>query len=106
MQRAARRSVDIAIDVIFEPNDAFRATMHAASQPLVLDTGRAPVAAPPSRAPTPPVVAEAPRRTVWWPLALVGFVAVVFATIAFLKSPLASHPQIAPYANAVLAKVG
>jgi hypothetical protein len=85
MQRAARCHVDIAVDVQFEPNDAFRATIFATSQPLVL---------------------EPERRAIWWPVVLVGFVAVMCATVAFLTSPLASHPVVAPYANAVLATIG
>jgi hypothetical protein len=100
--------MDIAIDVSFEPNDAFRETMVAASQPLVLEPEPAPASAPPPAiVATPPVVVGAApeRRTVWWPLVLMGFFAVVCATIAFLKSPLATHPSVAPYANALLAQI-
>lgn len=82
--------MDIAIDVTFEPGDAYRATMHGSAPPRP----RAPAESPP------------PSRTVWWPVVLVGFLAVMFATIAFLKSPLATHPSVEPYASAVLAKVG
>ena len=87
-RRAARIGVDIAIDVDFQKNDAFRATVLATPPP-------------------PPAPAAPPaRRTVWWPLVLMGFVVVVCATIAFLKSPLAKHPSVAPYANALVAKIG
>jgi hypothetical protein len=109
MRRAASNDVSIAIDRTFEPNDAFRATMFAASQPVVLEPAHAPASVPPpsSRRATAPVAAiERERRTVWWPLVLVGFFAVAFATVAFLKSPLAKHPRIAPYANAALAQIG
>lgn len=80
------RAMDIAIDVQFEGSDAFQATVYASP--------------PPAIAPTP-----AQSRTVWWPIAICGLVAVAFATAAFLKSPLAAHPQIAPYAQAAIAYV-
>lgn len=90
MRRAALNRMDIAIDVTFEPGDAYRATMHA-SPPRVTQT---------------PVATQPPSRTVWWPLVVIGFFVVVCATLAFLKSPLAQHPSVAPYAAAALAKVG
>lgn len=88
MLRAPVSDMGIAVDPEFATRDAFRATVFAPS------------------APARQVVAEPERRTVWWPIVLVGFVAVMFATVAFLKSPLAKHPSIAPYANAALAKIG
>ena len=108
MPRAPFEHVGIAVDVTFEPNDAFRATMYAASQPLALEPPPAPSSAPPPAiVATPPVAAPAPSsRTVWWPLVLMGFVVVVCATIAFLKSPLAKHPSVAPYADALVARIG
>lgn len=90
MRRAALFAMDIAIDVTFEAGDAYRATM-LASTPLVTQA---------------PPVTEPPSRTVWWPLVVIGFFVVLCATIAFLKSPLAQHPRVAPYAAAALAKVG
>jgi hypothetical protein len=93
--------VDIVIDVSFESSDAFKATVLAASQPVVLEPEVK--SSPPPSAAKPVVAAE--RRTVWWPLAIIGFLAVVCATIAFLKSPLAQHPDVAPYANALLAQI-
>jgi hypothetical protein len=90
-QRAPRLCMDIAVDPTFATQDAFRATVYVSSPP-------------PAR--SIPVVAEPERRTVWWPIVLVGFFAVAFATVAFLKSPLAQHPRVAPYANAALAKIG
>lgn len=85
MQRAPVSDMGIAVDPEFATKDAFRATVFVGSGPTV---------------------PEPERRTVWWPIVLVGFFAVAFATVAFLKSPLAKHPSIAPYANAALAKIG
>jgi hypothetical protein len=79
----ARSSDRFAIDVVFEPNDAFRATVFAIGEQ------------PPAAAPR--------RRPALWPLALCLFVAMASATAAFLMSPLASHPEVAPYANAFTA---
>lgn len=90
MPRAPVSDMGIAVDTGFAPQDAFRATVYAPSNK------------PAVAAPEP----EPERRTVWWPVVLVGFIAVVFATVAFLKSPLAKHPSIAPYADAALAKIG
>lgn len=87
MPRARSTRVNTAIDTSFEPSDAFRATMPMAKVAPLSD-------------------AASPSRTVWWPIVLVGFVAVVCATIAFLKSPLAAHPKVAPYAQTLLAKLG
>jgi hypothetical protein len=85
-QRAAHFIMAIAVDPAFAPQDAFRATVWVSGEH--------------------PTAIEPERRTVWWPIVLVGFFAVVFATVAFLKSPLAKHPSVAPYANAALAKIG
>lgn len=73
--------VDIAIDVVFEPRDAFPAT----------------VLVPPERAQRPSTIV---------PVAICAFIAFTFATLAFLKSPLASHPRVAPYTSAIMAKLG
>jgi hypothetical protein len=104
MARAPLRRVDIAIDVAFEPNDAFRATIAAAAQPLVLEQPRPTPMLPPSmRSVAPSIVAEPPSRTKLWPLAICAFIAFAFATVAFVKSPLAKHPRVAPYVDAAMA---
>ena len=107
MQRARHLHVDIAIDVAFEPNDAFRATIAAAAQPVVIDAPRPTPMLPPSmRSVEPSVVMDPPSRTKLWPLAICAFIAVTCATVALLKSPLGHHPAIAPYAEMVNAKLG
>jgi hypothetical protein len=80
--------VDIPIDVVFEPRDAFRATIAVAPPPPL----------------APPLAL--PSRTKIWPLAICAFIAFAFATVAFLKSPLALHPKVAPYVNAAMQKIG
>jgi hypothetical protein len=103
--------VDIAVDVTFEPSDAFRATLVAdGSQPLVIEPEPKPSSVPPaplSLRATEPVAAplDDVRRPARWPLVLCGFIAVMCATIAFLMSPLAQHPSVAPYASALMDRI-
>ena len=70
----------IAVDVVFQPGDALRATI-------------AVVSGKPEPARTP--------RALRWPVALCFFVAMMSATVAFLTSPLASHPLVTPYTTAI-----
>ena len=107
MPRAALPRVSIAIDIAFEPNDAFRATLAAAAQPILIEEPRPTPMLPPSmRRVEPSIVLEPPSRTKLWPLAICAFIAFGCATIAFLKSPLAHHPAVAPYAEMALARIG
>jgi hypothetical protein len=87
MSPAASRE-RVAIDAAFEDADALRATRQAPPR-------KRPHAAPPARA----------RAIPRWPVRLCAFIAIAAATGAFLESPIAAHPAIAPFADALVSSV-